>query len=85
MDVALPKNTFDNLVNYLSKCPFIEVENLVNELRQNVRPVVINPPTETPKEVVDNVQSTEANTTQQAPVEQTGGEETNNQETKPSE
>lgn len=84
MNVALPKSTFDNLINYLSKCPFIEVENLVNELRANVKPITITPPpVETPKEVVDDVQSESNESKAEAPTEQTVGEEANNQETQP--
>lgn len=87
MDVIVPRNTFDKLINYLSKCPFGEVENLVSELRAYVRPL---PPTlqgqpQAEGGDVSDVQSTETNTTQQTPPEQTIGEEANSQETKPSE
>lgn len=93
MDAIIPRNTFDRLVNYLSKCPFGEVENIINELRATVQPVPFPAPGVPPKPDqpqaeggdVSDVQSTETNTTQQTPLEQTIGEEANSQETKPSE
>lgn len=79
MNVSLPKDTFDRLVFYLSKCPFGEVENLVNELRVTVKAVV-----EPSKEGgdVSNVQSSETDTASEAPTSSPQGQEVNGEEAK---
>ena len=82
--IGFTPELFQKLITYLGTRPFNEVENLFVEVRNNIKALDVPDATEQQEQskegADDNVQSTETNTVEQAPIEPSGGQTSEDKE-----